>query len=114
MPLRAHCQYTAFSYPALWVSTLAVLLPTNASSFDPCGPQLSDERISRLYHTSTHYQPQSQLPRPPPSLWNYSIMFSSFTNLHRAPAICENLQRLSFREKREYEQYLKGYAAAQT
>ena len=29
------------------------------------------------------------------------------------PVICENLQRLSFRTKREFERYLKDYAAAQ-
>ncbi|SRR5258706_5297876 len=29
------------------------------------------------------------------------------------PVVCENLQRLSFRTKREFERYLKDYAAAQ-
>ena len=53
MPPRAHCQYRFFiSYTLAYEPSRC---STNAGPFDPCGPQLSDERILLLYHASIHY-----------------------------------------------------------
>lgn len=99
----------AFSFLHFEVSTLALMLAIIPMQVH--GPELLNERISLPCYASAYYELRSQPARPPPSLWKCRVLVPTTTG-QPLPVICDNLQRLSFQEKREFEQYLKDYSVA--